>query len=65
MSIFPRLLQELWKLPKKFVGTELSADDAWIYLLRLFLHKKILMLKHMVENFPVGQQNLLGELKKC
>lgn len=45
-------LRELWKLARDLVGSEEStdvADDACLFLLRLFLDQKIVMLKHMSE----------------
>lgn len=45
-------LRDLWKLSRELVGSEESSDvidDACLYLLRLFLDQKIVMLKHMTD----------------
>lgn len=50
--IVDKKLNELCKSAKELVGTEESIDvidDACIYLLRLFLDQKIVMLKHTAE----------------
>lgn len=45
-------LNELWNLSKELIGTEETTDmvdDGTIFLLRLFLDQKIVLLKHTSE----------------
>lgn len=47
-----RQMQELWNLSKEIVGSEESSeviDDAAVFLLRLFLDQKLVLLKHLSE----------------
>lgn len=45
-------MQELWNLSKEIVGSEESSeviDDAAVFLMRLFLDQKLVLLKHLSE----------------
>lgn len=52
---FPNLdgkMQELWGLAKEVIGSEESSeviDDAAVFLMRLFLDQKLVLLKHLSE----------------
>lgn len=45
-------MQELWNLSKEIVGSEEATeviDDAAVFLMRLFLDQKLVLLKHLSE----------------